>query len=425
MSYRLPWNIQLEMNYFKFHRGQEAISTTYLEERKVILSAPVRIKKFTSLVRMTVDQVILERSRNFTAELLISGTAYGINANFTTNGIFYDPLHPNIFSTLSLGFRIPAGILLIPQAQYDFTYNHFVSVKVEAEKQVFRHGVIKASFEQNFALNIRNIQLSLRYDFPFAQTGLSALYGSNGSSFVQTARGSLMFDAKTKWLGANNMTNVGKGGLVVLPFLDLNVNGRRDPDEPKTVGLNINLTGGRSEFSKRDSTIRIIDLEPYTNYYLDIDRNSFDNISWQVRKPVISVAIDPNQFKLIEIPIAVYGEGSGMVYQKTAAGLLGLGRIVVSFYRSDSTLAGRTMSEPDGYYSFLGLAPGQYYVSIDKVQLGNIRMIVATERIPFTIVKNVEGDLASGLDFVLEPKGTDTPDSVPQISPESGSGREK
>jgi len=57
------------------------------------------------------------------------------------------------------------------------------------------------------------------------------------------------------------------------------------------------------------------------NCFIEIDKNSFDNISWQIRKPVISAAIDPNQFKLIEIPITVYGEGTGMVYVQRAEGL--------------------------------------------------------------------------------------------------------
>lgn len=408
LSWRLPWNIQMEFNYFKYHQGQTAVSTSFLEERKMMLSVPVRLKRISSLVRLTIDQVLLKNSRDLTAELLISATAFGVSANLTTYGLFYDPVHPYIYSSFSLGFRLPARFIVVPQVQYDYTRNQFVSVKLEVERQVFKKGALKFAYEHNFAVNIQTFQLGLRYDFPFAQTGFNAIYGKYITSTTQSARGSLMFDGKTQWIGANNMTSVGKGGLVLIPFLDLNVNGKRDSDEPRVSGLNVHITGGRTEQSKRDSSIRIFDLEPFTSYFIEIDKNSFDNVAWQIRKPVISAAIDPNQFKMIEIPVAVYGECSGMVYMKQKGELFGQSRVIISFFRDDSTLVGRTLTEPDGYFSFLGLAPGNFIVKVDEAQLRNLKMTVAPDSYPFSIVKNSDGDLAGSLDFVIESLTQDT-----------------
>lgn len=44
-----------------------------------------------------------------------------------------------------------------------------------------------------------------------------------------------MYDGKSNYLNLNDQTNVSKGGLVILPFLDLNCDGRRNPDEPKAL----------------------------------------------------------------------------------------------------------------------------------------------------------------------------------------------
>jgi len=407
LSYRLPLKAQLELNYFRYHKGQTAVSTNYIEERKLMISVPFRLKRTTSLMRLTLDQVLLLNSRNFTADLLISTTAFGISANLTTIGLFHDPVHPYIYSTLSLGFRLPAKFILIPQTQFDYTHTRFLSMKAELERQMFEHCVLRMSYEHNFAVNIQNIQIGMRYDFPIAQTGFSAMSGNKNISFAQSARGSLMVDARSKWIGSNNLTNVGKGGLVLVPFLDMNVNGRRDDDEPKVIGLNIHITGGRIEQNKRDSTIRVFDLEPFTSYFIEIDRNSFDNVSWQIKKSVISAAIDPNQFKLVEVPVAVFGEGSGMVYMKKDGSLLGQGRIIVSFYRKDSTLAGRTLTEADGYFSFLGLAPGNYYVKVEDGQMRKLGLSVTPGHVDFTLAKIPDGDLAGGLDFVLEQMATD------------------
>ena len=197
----------------------------------------------------------LQQSKYLTSELLISGCAYGVSANFTTIAMIYNPVRPYVYSTLSFGFRLPARIIITPQAQFEYRSARIVSVKVEGEKQIFDHGALKLSYENNFAINLRNIQVGLRYVFPFAQTSASANLSNSNASFVQTARGSLLYDGKTKLYVASNLTGVGKGGIVIRPFLDLNNNGKRDPGEERVSGLSIHMSGGRIEQDKRDSSI--------------------------------------------------------------------------------------------------------------------------------------------------------------------------
>lgn len=427
MSCRLPWNIQLELNYSKYHSTQVAINSNFLEERKLMVSLPIRSKGFSSLVRLTLDQVILNQNKNLSSELLLSGTAFGVSMNLTTTGFFYDPVHAYISSTLSLGFRLPLRLIVTPQVQYNYTNSQLISAKVDVERKIFNNGQVRVTYEHNFIGKFDNIQLGLRYAFKFAQAGVTSMIGNNKMSFVQAASGSLLFDGKTRWVGTTNSASVGKGGLVLYPFLDLNVNGKRDSDEPKVDGLTLRVAGGRSEENKRDSSVRVYDLEPFTNCFVEIDKSSFENVSWQVKNPVISVAIDPNQFKLVEIPISVFGEGSGTVYLEKNGSVAGLGRILVSFYRNDSTFVGQTLTESDGYFSFLGLAPGNYFAMVNDGQMRNLRMSASPHSQSVTIVKNIDGDQISGLDFVLSPMKADTaiiqiaePIQIPVVSDTSG-----
>ncbi len=401
LSYSLPCNLHFDFNYTRFQQDQKAILTSVIEDRKLVISMPLHKNMFTSLVRFTIDQMSLQQSKYLTSELLISGCAYGVSANFTTIAMIYNPVRPYVYSALSFGFRLPARIIITPQAQFDYRSSRIVSVKVECEKQIFDHGALKLSYENNFDINLRNIQVGLRYVFPFAQTSASANLGNTNASFVQTARGSLLYDGKTKLYVASNLTGVGKGGIVIRPFLDLNNNGKRDPGEERVSGLSIHMSGGRIEQDKRDSSIRIFDLEPFTGYFIETDRSSFDNVAWQVRKPVISVTVDPNQFKLVEVPVSVLGEASGTVYLANAIGKTGQGRIIVSFFRSDSSLDGRTVTEPDGYFSFLGLGPGSYRVMVNAEQLSKLNFSVSPVSIPFVIAMNRDGDQVQGLDFEL------------------------
>lgn len=412
LSYRLPSNLQIDLNYIKYVPGQTAINYNYLEERKVILSYPLSSKSFSSYFRLTIDQIFLPISQYTTAEFLFSGGFFGINTNLTTYAMFFSPGIPNVYSNLSLGFRLPKGFTLTPQIQYNFNLNQLISVKCALEKRIFRNGTVDVTYERNIPSDISSTQLGLRYDFAAARTGFLLRQSNNSMTFVESAQGGLVLDAKTNYFSADNGNNVGRGGIIIVPFLDYNGNGRRDKDEPKVFGLEISMIGGRVEQNKKDSTIRIFNLEPYTNYTLELNRNSFDNISWKIRNSVISVNIDPNQFKLIEVPVAIVGEVAGMVYLKENIEQKGQGRVILQFYRSDSVLIATTVTEPDGYFNYLGLPPGSYFATIDPKQLLKLNMKVSPSSIPFTIKKLRDGDVADGLEFIIRPLIEDTVSKV-------------
>ena len=111
-------------------------------------------------------------------------------------------------------------------------------------------------------------EVGFRYDFSFAQTGVSARQNNKQTTFVQYARGSLINDRATSYLKADNRTNVGRGGISLMAYLDINSNGIRDTGEPKAYGLNLRSNGGRIERSEKDTTIHILGLEPYVKYFI-------------------------------------------------------------------------------------------------------------------------------------------------------------
>ena len=413
VSCRLPSNLMFELFYTNLNKNQKAIFNNYLEERKAIISMPVRFRHFSSLLRLTLYQIILPMTKTFSSEFMISGTLFGVSTNLTTFALFSDPVHPYISSDLSFGFMLPGKVILTPQVQYAYSQNRFLSLKIGVEKQIFQKGALNMTYDRSFLSNMNSFQVGIRYDFPFAQTNFSARYSYNATSLMQYARGSLLYEGKQGKLGVSNYSSVGKGGIIILPFLDLNGNGRREKDEPKVAGLNLHITGGRIEKISHDSTIRVSDLEPYNKYFIELDRNGFDNISWRIPKATISITINPNQYRLIEVPVTVVGEATGYAYISKDGAQVGLGRITVCFYRSDSSLAAHTLTESDGYFSFFGLSPGSYIAKIDTAQLHNVHMTVSPEKIPFTISRAKEGDQAEGLDFVLRSIQPDT--ASPQI----------
>jgi hypothetical protein len=401
LTYRLPSNIQLDLDYTYYDRNQTAISYNYLEQRKAAISLPVRIRNFSAYSRLSYNQIIFPGSKYSTVEWLLSGSVLGVNANLTTYGIFTNHFSPNVYSNLSLGVRLPAGIILLPQAQYTYTGHKFLSGKVSLEKRIFGKGYMNVSYEQYFENKLRLGEVGLRYDFSFAQAGISARQINKQTTFVQYARGSLINDGQTDYHKADNRTNVGRGGISIVAFLDLNANGIRDAGEPKANGLNVRANGGRIERSEKDTIIHILGLEPYVKYFLELDEGSFDNISWRIDKKSLAVITDANMLKLIEIPVRVKGEAAGTVNLEDKGVRSGLGRIIVNFYNIANSLAGRVLTEEGGYFSYFGLAPGSYYVRIDTTQLRKLNMISTPDSLAFSIMANIEGDYVEGLDFTL------------------------
>jgi hypothetical protein len=407
LTYRLPSNLQFELYYARYDKNQKAINYNYLEERKAVVSIPFRTKTFSAFSRLTVNQIILPESEYTTAELMLSGAIMGVSTNLTTYAMFVDPSNPYTYSNLSLSFRLPASLVFIPQLQYEYNNQKLISMKFGLEKHLFRHGFVNLSYEKNYRSNIQNIEFGFKYDLAFAQTAFTARRINSNVMLTQSARGTLMYDRKSEYLHAGNRSSMGKGALVIIPFLDLNCNGIREAGEPKVPGLNVHVNGGRLEINKKDTTILIFDLEPYSTQVIEFDRNSFDNIAWQLRKPVVKVSIDPNQFRMIEVPISVFGEASGMVYLNGPKTQKGQSRIIVNFVNESGKLQGRTLTESDGYFSFLGLPPGKYIAMIDTAQLRKVRMTASPENIPFSIESDPDGGVIDDLEFFLESPKTE------------------
>ena len=415
LTYRLPSNLQLDLYYTKYAKDQKAINYNYREERKASISIPIRLHNFSAYNRLTVNQLVLPAINYTTGEWLLSGSLFRVNTNITTYALFIGNTSPYVYTNLSLSFRFPAGFTIIPQAQYGFTDNELLSTKLGLEKHLFQHGFLNLSYEQNYRSNLHMGELGFRYDFKFAQTGFSTRQTDKLTTLVQYARGSLINDRKTGYLGTDNRVNVGRGGITIIPYIDKNANGKREPGEQKAFGLNLRASGGRIERSEKDTTIRILSLEPYTDCYIEFDQGGFDNVAWRLKNRTMSVAVDPNMLKLIEIPIIVVGEASGMVSIDRQGKIAGLARMIVNFYSKDQKQIARTLTEEDGYFTYFGLNPGAYNVRVDTIQLRRLGMISTPDSIDFNIIANIEGDFVEGLNFLLHIPGDTIMPEVPEV----------
>ncbi|OEY71214.1 carboxypeptidase-like regulatory domain-containing protein [Salegentibacter salarius] len=402
LSYRTPGNLQVDLNYIKYDEDQTAINFNYLEERKISFSAPIRTKNFSMFSRFSVNQIIMPTTEFTTAQLLLSGAIMGISTNLTTYGIYNDRVkEPTIYTSLSQNYRLPNKFLFSPQIQYDFSRNQFNNIILEIERPVFEQGFVNFAYENNLLRDAHIFEVGLRYAFNFAQTSVTSRLGNRNNSFVQSARGSLLLDDNTGYIMGNNRTAMSKAALSIIPFLDYNTNGKRDPMEPAVSGMEIKNMSGRLSYNEDETVLRITELQPYIDLILEVNPNSLDNIAWKVKNEKIKVHTIPNQFQEIEVPVEVLGEVAGMVYFKEGNSLRGQGRITVNIIDENGNLVKEILTEGDGYFTYLGLKPGNYTAEIDPVQIQKLGY-TASDAIDFEIQVDEYGDIVDTLEFTIQ-----------------------
>jgi hypothetical protein len=402
LSYRSQRNLQAELSYTRYKRGQTAIIYNWLEERKAVISKPFTSKNFSLFTRLTLDQIILPRSSYTTTEWLMSGAIFKVGTSLSTYAIFIKDEKPFVYSNLALTFRIPGNILFTPQAQFEYNSSRFIAARFEAGKYLFKNGYLNVSYEKNYRNGITNYGIGLRYDFSFAQIGFSLWRNNNLTTFVESALGSIIHDGSAGYTGTNNRSSVGSGGVVFVPFLDLNDNEKLDVGESRIEGLQLKYNGGRMMRSLKDTSICILDMEPYAAYLFEMESKGFESISWQIRKPVIRVTIAPNQLRRIDVPIAVMGEVSGVVYLREDSIMKKQSGIKICIYKSDSTLVKCILTESDGYFNYMGLPPGDYVIQPAAAQMKKLKLKPQQAAYDLHISKKREGDVIDDIQFILE-----------------------
>ncbi|MBK6285279.1 MAG: hypothetical protein IPF54_23875 [Draconibacterium sp.] len=60
-----------------------------------------------------------------------------------------------------------------------------------------------------------------------------------------------------------------------------------------------------------------------------------------------------------------------------------------------------TLSESDGYFSYLGLKPGNYTMQVDPDQLGKLKYQSKPLQQKIVVKSSAEGDIVDGLNFVI------------------------
>jgi len=420
LNYYFTPNVLFELDYAKYVKGQLATQFNANEEIKAKISFPLRIKKLTGYTKLNFNQ---NAYQSFTYNLIdltlsVNYKQFSVNSSSMLNWVNKNPVYGT--TDLSLSYKIRNGLVVRPSAQYNLTTKNPVYVKAELEKRVSK-AYFSISYERNMAAHIDNLYVSFRYDLPFMRTNLTSSYSNNSFRFSESAQGSVAFGGDNHYVKTGFNSALGKGGILFYPFLDRNNNGIMDPGEKMILVSQVQVIGGSAEISKKDSIVRVSDLNAFVDYNVEFSDQDLDNVAWRFKFKKFRVLVDPNQYKRVFVPVIAVGEVSGNTYVAKNDTVEGLGRILVQFYPKNSKKkVAETLSESDGYTYYLGLAPGAYVARIDSTQLSNLHFVSDPPQFDFTIKTVEQGDVVEGMNFTLRstlPEVRDSSQKKPAVSP--------
>ncbi len=399
-------NALIVLDYSKYQEGQKAILNNILSDTRITLNIPYRLGILSGYSKFGYQQLGYKNFSFNSADFSLSGYYSYFNMTLSTSANWMTNFAPYVYSNLAFSYLIGNGFNFRSIIQFDYSRKKISTYRFEIENKFSDICYLSSSFEHNLYSNYNGFDITLRYNLTFARTSASSRYTNQAYISSQGAQGSLLFDSETTNFSVSDYSMVGRGSITVVPFLDVNNNGKYDDGEVIIKNLKIKINGGKVVCNSSDSLTRIIGLEPFINYLIEVNEEGFENIAWRINKKSMNVTVDPNQFKLIEIPVISMGEVSGRIYLKNLKNELnGIGRILVKIYKTNSDKAiAEALSEPDGYFLYMGLEPGDYVARIDSVQLRNLDFTVDSPEIPFNIKSLKDGDIVEDINFILTKK---------------------
>jgi hypothetical protein len=195
---------------------------------------------------------------------------------------------------------------------------------------------------------------------------------------------------------------VSRGGLSLVPFIDLNNNGVLDNNERiLETEFSTIMNAGKLVKSEDKKNCWYVDLDPYNKYRLEIVPVSFDNPLLRPKYKTYDITIDPNRFKLVNIPVYVSGIISGNIVLQTGSAAKGVSTFKVILESADGKQKYEKWTFSDGEFIFDNIPPGKYVVYPDPEDL-NKHSYNSLNGIQMVEIKpSEEGDIIDNILFTL------------------------
>jgi tol-pal system protein YbgF len=349
------------------------------------------LTRFDLSTRLTNIQLLISYSEAMVGTDVSPLNLIG-NGLLTTTAMYMVP-HSSLLPNFLQAFLI-RGV-----ATYDFYTKALQDASLQFSKTFMQIFQFNLGLDRNILANNTSFEVGLIMDLNFTRTSSVVDISHENSTSRQSIYGSISLDRGTAFL--SNREQIGKGGLDVVLFVDNNNNGKYDAGDELIPARGVKVEGRGKVEVGRDSIIRVTQLDSYFRYNLEIDRQQIDpNLVPTVDK--FSFVVDPNQMRRIEIPFYRGGTISGNVYLERDGNRAPLSGSRVIMRATKGNLGDTLRTFADGGFYAMNVAPGNYTLEVDPMQLKFIQASQKEGPLTVTVHHSQQGDIIEDLVIVCE-----------------------
>ena len=261
LNYHITKDAFLNINYTQFTQR----FSNLLSDLSISFSKPLKNKFFTGFTRISFNQNRFEAFNYNSINLILSTAVKKININSNLFINWASANTPQINNSLALSYNLPSGLRLRALTAYNFSNSELGATSISLQKKISKIN-LNFSYQRNIQDNTNQFNIAATYNLPFSRMAISSSYFNNTFSISESARGSMAFDLGNTIIHTANNSALGKGGLLLYPFVDLNDNGELDKEEKMVLVSSVKTSSAKAVISKKDSIVRLFDLNAFIDY---------------------------------------------------------------------------------------------------------------------------------------------------------------
>lgn len=293
-----------------------------------------------------------------------------------------------VFSRLTLGYSVQ------PESELDFVTTQF-------SWAMFTN--IQTDLELNYIPDTETYKTKLAVNWQSENFSLTSnvTYDSNDEwilgVFLRFAFG---YDIDKNNSFIDPFALARNGAMAVRVFEDINNDGLYQEDEPTVQDVKIRATQSQRQANTDDNGIAYVtNLRNHQKTDIEIDTSTLGDPFLIPSTPGVSITPRKGFLEQIDYPVVTSSEIDGTIYVVDLKGNeRSLGYVPINLLNEQGDIVASTQSEYDGYYLFVDLIPGKYFVSVPKEYLKKRKLDDADD---LDINLTVQGDVINGSDFVL------------------------
>ena len=271
LSMLLPSQAYATVSYINYDANIYYNQAGYKEEKSISAYVPLTFKEYSASFRISARNIT---SKNFKLLLFNSGAFFNYKrfqgslisnlSWFKTEGS-YDA--GGSYSSAGISYRLLSDLLLRQETNINHSPGKVISAGIYIDKSIFKAGWLTVSVFRDFDNKNYFGGITFRYDFSFGRYTAEYSASQRGWDIYNSISGSVGYDQFKKRFITDNQNMVSRGGLSLVPFLDINNNDIQDKNEKSLeTGFNTVINAGKLIKSEDSRNYWYSDLDPYNKF---------------------------------------------------------------------------------------------------------------------------------------------------------------